>query len=147
MKALGDALPLSKKFWTWFGESVVRNQDGSPKVAYHGTRSPLDYYAFETGSLFDEEGNLLISSSGAPGSFIGPHFTGDRDLASKFASGKGADWDNKRFITNEFPEDPAIQLAYGRVIPVYLRIINPIYFEDNTALINFIWANGESNAN
>lgn len=145
MSYLGDALPLDKNFWKWFGKSKVRREDGTPRVVYHGTRSPMDYYAFETGAIFDDEGNLLLSSSGDPGAYIGPHFTGSHELASKFAGGKGASWDSIRFVTNEFEGEEAAQPAYGRVIPVYLRILKPIYFDSDDELISFIWANGQSN--
>lgn len=34
----------SKAFKTWFGDSVVRNDDGSPMVAYHGTRGDFSEF-------------------------------------------------------------------------------------------------------
>jgi DNA repair protein RadC len=30
---------LNAAFWEWFGKSVVRNEDGTPKVVYHGTNN------------------------------------------------------------------------------------------------------------
>lgn len=36
---LGKKQTETKQFRKWFGNSVVRNEDGSPKVMYHGTRT------------------------------------------------------------------------------------------------------------
>nr|DAL44566.1 MAG TPA_asm: PolyVal ADP-Ribosyltransferase [Caudoviricetes sp.] len=38
----------SEEFKTWFGNSVVRNEDGSPKVVYHGTNGG-EFWEFDWG--------------------------------------------------------------------------------------------------
>lgn len=43
---------LNKAFWKWFGNSVVRNEDGSPKVVYHGTGEK--FFRFNTPAFFSE---------------------------------------------------------------------------------------------
>lgn len=143
-RQLGDAINLNTpNFWRWFQSSVVRGGTGQPRVVYHGTRSPLDYVAFETGAIYDEDGDLIIGGSMDPNSYLGPHFTMSPEVASRFATGSAADWDRKRYITNAFPG----QIAHGRVIPVYLSIQNPFQFlgpeEDFQA---FIFEHGDSHS-
>ena len=41
------------EFQRWFGDSVVVNEDGSPKVVYHGTDAE-DFSAFRNGAWFSE---------------------------------------------------------------------------------------------
>lgn len=41
----------NKRFLSWFGNSVVKNADGSPKILYHGTgatQSEFDKFAFKS---------------------------------------------------------------------------------------------------
>jgi len=42
----GKSITRSPAFQRWFGNSVVRNPDGSPKVVYHGTTSPVPFTVF-----------------------------------------------------------------------------------------------------
>jgi hypothetical protein len=127
---------LNEAFWRWFGNSTIRHEDGTPKIVYHGTRSPVDFDVFRTGSIFDEEEDeLLVSGSNDASAFLGPHFTESLQLATKFAEGKAASWDRSRYIHKE---------GKGRVIPVYLRIENPKVFENDDEVWNFIWKYGES---
>jgi hypothetical protein len=127
---------LNEAFWRWFGNSVIRHEDGTPRIVYHGTRSPVEFDVFQTGSIFDEEEDeLLVSGSNDASAFLGPHFTESLQLATKFAEGKAASWDRSRYIHKE---------GKGRVIPVYLRIENPKVFENDDEVWNFIWKYGES---
>jgi hypothetical protein len=43
---------LNAAFWKWFGNSVVRNDDGSPKVMYHWTDGIEPFAAFKTSPLY-----------------------------------------------------------------------------------------------
>jgi hypothetical protein len=38
--------PKTEAFRRWFGDSVVRNPDGSPKVVYHGTASAFTVFDY-----------------------------------------------------------------------------------------------------
>ncbi len=40
---------LNKAFWKWFGDSVVVDEDGSPKVAYHGTTENFSKFRMAEG--------------------------------------------------------------------------------------------------
>jgi hypothetical protein len=43
---------LNAAFWKWFGDSVVRNADGSPKVMYHWTDGKEPFAAFRKSRLY-----------------------------------------------------------------------------------------------
>lgn len=107
-------------------------------VVYHGTRSPRDFSKFETGSIFNKKGDLLIAGSRDPGAYLGPHFAEDPKLASKFASGSAQEWDRKRVV------ETRKGTAAGRVVPVYLRILNPFVFDSDEDMIEFIFEHGHS---
>lgn len=139
------AAPLNDRFWHWFGRSKIVTDAGAPLVVYHATRSPLDFVEFATGTQYlpgenDWEREVVISSSNDPGAYIGPHFTADAQLAARFAKGEAATWDQRRFVEARHVEQP----AWPRVIPVYLRIENPIYFDSDEEMIAFIYEHGDS---
>lgn len=48
----------SQQFRRWFGNSVVRNEDGSPKVMYHGTKK--DRFSYRTAYYIDL-GRMVLS--------------------------------------------------------------------------------------
>ena len=60
--------------------------------AYHGTRSPNEISQFETGHIYNDEGDLVHAYSGDPNSLIGPHAAAEPAVADKFAGGEGVDW-------------------------------------------------------
>ncbi|MDE2620825.1 MAG: hypothetical protein KGL54_11750, partial [Sphingomonadales bacterium] len=79
----------------WFAGSKIANDDGTPKVVYHGTSAGQDFAAFKVGKR---------------GQFgAGVYFTDVADYAAHFAGG-GAD--------ETHGDSP-------RLVPVYLRIRNP----------------------
>lgn len=88
----------SPEFKAWFGDSKVVNEDGSPKVVYHGTANNFDI--FETSP--DQK------PLSAPQSRLGAWFTENPFRASDYA-----------FNTKTMSRDG------GNVIPVYLSIQNP----------------------
>jgi hypothetical protein len=61
----------SESFKKWFGDSKVVNQDGSPKVMYHGTTKSFD--------SFKSKYDLENETKGA-----GIYFTSDSDIANKY---------------------------------------------------------------
>jgi hypothetical protein len=108
----------------------VVDQQGRPLRVYHGTRSSVDFEEFSTdGVVTTETGEPLSSGSGwDPGAFMGAHFAVDPKVADMFAMGKG--WTQTRYEGDE--EKP-------RVIPVYLRIINPKDFGSEKNMLQFIY--------
>jgi ADP-Ribosyltransferase in polyvalent proteins len=121
-----------EEFKNWFGKSKIVDDGGQPAVAYHGTTSPVDFEEFSTsGPPHDEEGNELISSSGSPNAYMGAHFAIGKNgaaVANKFAENKEG-WMRSRYEGEE---------PKPRVIPVHLKLENPINFKSEVELDNFI---------
>jgi hypothetical protein len=89
--------PSTPRFWKWFGESVVLDGSGDPRIVYHGTS------ASENGNAFKE---FLIQSENYGLMGAGAYFTESSEIASEYTTkGKG---------------------ATPTVYPVYLAINNPI---------------------
>ena len=124
-------------FKSWFGNSKMVDETGRPITAYHGTTTPIDFDEFSTeGAPTDDDGNHIVGSSGDPNAYLGAHFAiGDRgaEIASKFAESKEG-WMRSRY-EGEAPKP--------RVIPVHLKIENPIEFKSEQDLSNFIYDNGK----
>lgn len=127
--------PDTAAFKRWFKRSKVVTATGEPMIVYHGTRSPVEFDTFATGTQTHDD-EVVISGSRDPGSSIGPHFTESAAVASDFARGKAADWDRKRVIREGH--------VGGRVIPVYLSIQKPMVLQSDDELIEYIWAHGRS---
>jgi ADP-Ribosyltransferase in polyvalent proteins len=121
-----------EEFKHWFGESKMVDDRGQPVIAYHGTTSPVDFEEFSTsGPPHDEEGNEIISSSGDPNAYMGAHFAigeNGATVANKFAENKEG-WMRVRYEGEE---------PKPRVIPVHLKLENPINFKSEVELDNFI---------
>lgn len=66
----------SKAFSNWFGDSKVVNEDGSPKVVYHGTTGDFNSFSKE----------LLGGATGARSAKLGFFFTDYKPLADRFSS-------------------------------------------------------------
>lgn len=95
----------SPQFKAWFGNSKVVDSNGKPLVCYHGTWK-----------AFDHIDPTLCGDLGA-------HFTSDPKVASMFT---GISFlDGSRDIKNND--------ISSRVIPVYLKIENPIRMHDHGA--------------
>jgi len=93
-------------FKRWFGNSKITNEDGSPKIMYHGTSQ--DIKEFKSAAQQSREGTLKNRITGYT---EGLYFTDDRDYASRYAT--------------RFAEEG------GNVVPVYLSIKNPKVLEYN----------------
>lgn len=114
-------------FEEWFDGSTTVNEDGSPIVFYHGT-SARDFEEFKYGYIYEEDRvdenkdieDYNQSYSFDFNSFLGPHFTTDPNIASRFAT-NDLSW--KLRTSKNF-----------RIIPVYLRLENPVYFGDEKSL-------------
>jgi hypothetical protein len=93
---------ISTNFQKWFGKSVVKTSEGNPQICYHG--SPDDI------KLFDPK----FTGKGTDASGIGFYFTSDPSDADRYISGN---------------DDRQKDGSGGNVMPVYLKIQKPIYFE------------------
>lgn len=87
-------------FRRWFRNSVVVNEDGSPMVVYHGTRSAEPFTQFDLSKTRE----------------LGFHF-GTRSQARDFTEG---------FV----PDYPGAKLFAPRIYPVYLSIQKPFCMPD-----------------
>lgn len=120
---------MPRSFWRWFEGSEVVNEDGSPRVVFHGTRSPVEFDTFLVGTV-RRDGRAVITGGGDASAFLGPHFAQSPEIASAFACGNAAEWDANRGVM--------VGECGGRVIPVYLAIRNANPFDDDGDLIRGI---------
>lgn len=103
---LGESAPLRSEtepsaFARWFGKSVVKNADGSPKVLYHGTSKDKDFDRFNVnkrGAWLTEDPKEA-SNYAADNESRGPRFGPDGRIVDKHTA--------------------------DRVIPVHVRIERP----------------------
>lgn len=102
LKQLLEADTSSEEFKTWFGESKV-GSSFNPKIVYHGSPDARD---------IKSSGEFKNNHGGRKGFF----FSSSHRVASTYADDRRA-WDYQR-------AEPA-------VIPVYLRIENPMIVDAN----------------
>lgn len=73
-------------FKQWFGDSEVVNEDGSPKVMYHGTAT--EFWAFDKRKANDLTGRRLGLGAGK-GKFYLTEYRGSANAAAYSAQGRG----------------------------------------------------------
>lgn len=97
----------TKEFKKWFGDSKVVDENDSPKVVYHGTRSPGNFDVWTNNPLRD----------------LGMHF-GDvgQANANRFVDSSTEGFKNK--------DAEGFHIPPSRIIPVYLSIKNPLRLPD-----------------
>lgn len=139
---------LLPEFKEWFGESKVVDENGAPKVVYHGTDADV--------SAFDN--NKLGFATGAKSAESGHFFTNDPETAASYAhhaatdakvqqalaaadklekkaqkSGKASDWDANDAAIQRYEalaaEVEAERLRGQNVVPAYLSLKNPAEFD------------------
>ena len=54
---------FNKAFWDWFGDSKVVNEDGSPKVVYHGTPEKFTQFHLGRKAVHGEEFGIFFSEN------------------------------------------------------------------------------------
>ena len=99
-------------FQQWFSGSKIVDENGQPKVVYHGT--VYDFDEFAPGEVLfqeDEYGVVEQGGMGDPLKYVGSHFTESTKVASRFAEGL--------YGLEKYAEEG------GQVMPVYLKIENP----------------------
>lgn len=72
------------EFKRWFGDSKVVNEDGTPKVMYHGTAS--DFWAFDIRKSNDKAGRLMGLGAGKDKIYLTEYEAGARAAASGAAA-------------------------------------------------------------
>jgi len=93
---------MNSKFKSWFGNSVIVNEDGSPKIVYHGTRTTFsDFIPSLKNDIGSHFGNLTQSN------FILISDVNEVDLESEYYKGM-------------------------HIKPCFVRIERPLYMEDLT---------------
>ncbi len=93
---------IDAKFKAWFGKSVVKD-GANPRICYHGSPDDIKF--------FDPK----FTGKGLDASGIGFYFTSDTNDADRYIA--GADDRNRSGLG-------------GNVMPVYLKIQKPIYFDN-----------------
>lgn len=110
------------EFKRWFDKSKVVDSNGKPLIVYHGTKK--DFSTFDSGRFgtFDH---------GTVG--IGIYATSNKEIANNYTH---------TVVGNVRVHDG------GNVMPMYMRIVNPIGFDDamkiKMQLVNDLIASGES---
>jgi hypothetical protein len=103
LAAMGRPIPTNtQNFRDWFGNSVVRNPDGSPKVVYTGTSKDKDFTAFNVPKN-------------------GTWFTTDPEAASQYAIENDSQDTKYNWSTGKYER----KNTASRVIPTYLKITKP----------------------
>lgn len=134
--------PFNDAFRRWFEGSVAVDRHGAPLVLYHGTRSPIDFVSFESGTVYDERGEVVVTGSCDSGAHLGPHFAEEAHVASNFAEGQAAHWDKCRFVSDE--DDGRRRRAGPRVIPVFLSVRKVKWFPSDAKMSRWILKHGYS---
>jgi hypothetical protein len=90
-------------FWRWFGDSKAVDEQGRPKVYYHGTSKDVDFSNFKIGQR-------------------GAWFSEDPKVASSYASEN----DSRKLVFDFEKRKYVEKNTADRVIPAYLKIENPM---------------------
>lgn len=108
-------------FWKWFGDSKVVDDKGRPLIVYHGTINEFDNFSRKNIKNIRTKGGKTIKGEWHV-------FTDNTELASNYAGVKRNDvYDKDSTLAKtdgwwSYPRDKKI----GSVIPVYLKITNPL---------------------
>ena len=127
---------VSVNFKKWFGNSVVRNENGTPKVMYHGTARDIhEFRAKQAGAIFLTD-DPLFAEGFAYGSedwmqrhaeefFTQKEITQFRKEAEAIAKREGT------FVGDELGRILAENMPSGpNLLPVYVSAQNPFDYEN-----------------
>lgn len=123
-------------FKKWFGNSVVRNPDGSPKLMYHGTaRDISEFRPKQAGAIFvTDDPRFAESFSGLSEDYMIREALGNLPAAEREALFAKADAIAKRDGT--YAPDEVNNLARellpstANIIPVYVSAQNPFDYQN-----------------
>lgn len=138
-EAIGKPLAARMRdaFKAWFGNSVVRNKDGSPKVMYHGTARDIHVFrAKQAGAIFvTENPNFAHSFSQMSEGYMVREYVRDNlsleehraleKRAEKIAKEKGTDVDDEFYALVE-----GLLPSRANIMPVYVSAQNPFDYEN-----------------
>ena len=93
-KLIASDIKSIENFWKWFGDSKIVDDQGRPRVVYHGTRRSFE--AFE-----------VSNPRGAIGNKSGIYFDTDKRVAEEYAENNDGETDDK-----------------SRIISAYVKLIN-----------------------
>jgi len=130
----------SKEFKKWFGDSKVVDENGDPLVVYHGTTHTFDQFDLNKAPIENAVGRGFYFSSDsydAGNNYatpLGP------DITERIANYADQLKDSEDEDGNPIDHDRAMELARekfvgdheGAVLPVYLKIENPVYLNKNS---------------
>lgn len=96
------------EFQRWFAGSKIVDAEGKPLMMFHGTSNDIDFKSFK------------VPRNGA-------WFTNSRKEASDYAENN----DNRGNVRGYDPRTGFITINHSdRVVPVYIRAVNPLYITD-----------------
>jgi diguanylate cyclase (GGDEF)-like protein len=110
-------------FKEWFGDSKVVNEDGSPRVVYHGTHADIEEFLTDGPPMDEDEfgdyTRIDPLSGTDPNAYLGAHFAAEPEVAGMFTGSVEAvpKWLKDR-IENKGPG--------GRIYPLYLSLQDPL---------------------
>lgn len=82
-----EDIKLNDNFWKWFDDSKVINEDGKPKICYHGSRSKFDIF----------KPSKSVGNQGEKDQIEGIYFTDNKEGASFFSMS-----DDERYLKPVF---------------------------------------------
>ena len=108
LKKASDEMASNPDFQNWFKKSKIVNDDGSPKVVYHGTMSENDFKTFTDEEAGMYRGGLLA------------FFSEDPTFADIYAGGD--------------PIKGDVRPELGRILPAFIRSEKPFDYLDARAV-------------
>ena len=130
------AARMRDAFKAWFGNSVVRNKDGSPKVMYHGTARDIHVFrAKQAGAIFvTENPNFAHSFSQMSEGYMVREYVRDNlsleehraleKRAEEIAKENGTSADDEFYALVE-----GLLPSRANIMPVYVSAQNPFDYE------------------
>lgn len=101
---IGDIMNKEDRFWQWFGDSKVVDEEGYPTVLFHGTSRDFSSFSIST---FGE-------TSGYHAADVGFFATAIPELASMYA-------------------DKSAKGGFGQnIMPIFVSIKNPMFYETSS---------------
>jgi len=140
----------TKTFKRWFGDSKAVNEDGTPKVYYHGTKQVFDVFqsGYSDGLLYFTPDPLFAEQWGQNRQTDNPrnHIWTDKDEANLQAYWAEKNKLDEEAFSKALKEDPpppskwaGLRETDTSVMPVYLKAENPfiphIHFDEVADLI------------
>lgn len=121
--------PNTPQFRAWFGKSQVVDQDGRPKVVYHGTTHTFTKFSKERGNLENQFGRNFYFTDGKED--VGINYAGEGPDLTQRITMRAEQIANERGVEYDDPEaykqarEELVGDHAGAVMPVYLALQNP----------------------